>query len=550
MVGFSNRRWLVASLSASLALATGCSFVDDQGVLPEVRVPDAPELSERATVVAGIAIQADTGEPVETATITIGGPSVDRVRNGAGAPQTVFEGSGGFVSFEVEGDGEIDLNVSARAPGHLATSRRVLLDSGERQSFEVRLVRREVDATGRVTSVPRGASGLVAEADISQEDLEVEAPQATRRDGSAGGGSAALWVPQGTAALDEDGNQVAIGAAEATVVYFNTDNDDALESFPGGFAVRVDRDPDEASLASGGADGMFISGAFAAFEMADDQGNPISEFASPITASLEVPAGTVNPQTGEEAQEGDDFPIWSFDPDGGEWTFEQNGVVEGTNEENDNLIVSFETDHLSYWNIGWFSSDTCTARIRVEGADERRLRLSASRRDGGAGFLSSGWYTGTDEFPLRRAPADLPLVIRATLDGEVVGSVTTDNVCDHATSATALALPVDLPEEESGSVTVNVVEECPDGAHRRGIPSSSVWYREGSGLYQPARDTDTSGVSTIVSARAGDVTVRAENRRTGGVFPAQTVAVGADEVAEVTFSHNMDCRIVTGGAGE
>jgi hypothetical protein len=534
----------VPAALAAAAMAPGCAFNDDQGLEPAVSVPNEAELDERETVVTGLVVEALTGEPVDDVVVTLSGPGADRVIDSHGAPVTVVEGSGGFVTFEFQGDGEIDLTVAARAPGYVAGSRRVLLDPGERQTFDVRLVRRETDADGVVTSVPSGVSGQVATGNVAEGALEVIAPQAERPGGARSGGTASLSVPQNTAALDADDNEIPIETAEAAVIYFNNDSEEALEAFPGGFAVQVDQDPDGGS----DTDGMFISGGFAAFELTAGDGTPINRFASPITATMEVPAGTINPDTGAEVEQGDSFPIWSYDPQTAAWAFEQNGEVIGVNEDNDNLIVSFETDHLSYWNIDWFRSETCTARVSVRGADARPLRLSAARADAGSGFLYSGWYTGAQTFSVRRAPANIPLVITARLDGQVVGSAATDNFCAHTVNP--LAVDVELPDVATGAVRVRVTESCEDGSSARGIPSSSIWYRDASGRWQPARDTNASGESLIEGVRAGPVAIRAEDRRQDSWFPIQSITLAADRTVDVDFSRTMGCQIVTGGFGE
>jgi hypothetical protein len=539
---------LTTAIAVGLSMAlvvTGCGRSpadpdpDPDEVIPEEEVP------ERPTTITGVIIDANTGDPLEGTTLTISGRSADRIISERGNPRTEFFTDSGFVTFGAEGDDVIDITVVTRAPGYVSNSRRLHVEAGTNFAFDVRLLAREVDASGVMTSVPQGVSGQVATGNVADGDLDVAAPQAQREDGDASGGTATLRVPQGTQALDASGNPVPIEEVEATVIYFNNEREDALASFPGGLTVEVDGDPDD--TAGEGQDGVFVSGGFAAFEMTDGAGNPINRFASTITATMEVPANTVNPVTNEPVAEGDVFPIWSYEPETGRWTFEQDGEVVGTNPDNGNLIVEFETNHLSYWNIDWFFSQTCTARLRINGADERQLRLAAVRTDGGGGYLYEGTYRGTPDISVYNAPANLPLLIRARLSGNVVGSVTTNNICAH--TSTPLQLNVTLPVVNPGSVRVSIIERCEDGSNSRGIRSSAVWYRQGDDPWSAASGTNDEGVSVIGGLAAGSVTVRAENRRTESYFTSQTVNVVAGETTEVEFVHVMACQVITGGAG-
>ncbi len=178
-----------------------------------------------------------------------------------------------------------------------------------------------------------------------------------------------------------------------------------LDVFPGGLDLEV---PVPASNATDAAEapqaGAFTTAGFVAIELTDAEGNKVKEFgetdgkknsievkmtvdantanACPMNygttdldqetvaafatdstkatdsayfrkgACVTVEGGTVASRT---VKEGDIIPVWSYDADEAQWSFESYGVAQKV-EGNDSIFnVAVQVTHLSYWNLDFFN---------------------------------------------------------------------------------------------------------------------------------------------------------------------------------------------------
>ncbi|MFK7860633.1 MAG: hypothetical protein AB8B64_17570, partial [Granulosicoccus sp.] len=80
--------------------------------------------------------------------------------------------------------------------------------------------------------------------------------------------------------------------------------------------------------------------------------------------TMTIPENAENPNTGGLIDEGDVIPLWSFNTDTAEWNYEGTEPVTRTPEEE--LQVAFDAEHLSYWNLDFYTLNTCDARINVD----------------------------------------------------------------------------------------------------------------------------------------------------------------------------------------
>jgi hypothetical protein len=182
----------------------------------------------------------------------------------------------------------------------------------------------------------------------------------------------------------------------------------ALDFFPGGLDLAVsvpandNTDAEEAPQA-----GAFTTAGFVAIELTDDAGNKVKEFGSTgegedakknsIEVKMQVDVNTANScpmnYTGDLAQEtvaafakdsakatdgayfrkgacvssdgtviqgrtikaGDIVPVWSYDADVAEWSFESYGVAQVNSDDASVFDVAVQVTHLSYWNLDFFN---------------------------------------------------------------------------------------------------------------------------------------------------------------------------------------------------
>ncbi|MCO4780913.1 MAG: hypothetical protein KC646_01210 [Candidatus Cloacimonetes bacterium] len=168
-------------------------------------------------------------------------------------------------------------------------------------------------------------------------------------------GQVEIVVPAGVQMSDNEGN-VLTGKLNLQATYFSPTETSSLNAFPGGLNnINIEVDGEKKQ-------GYFISGGFTAIEILDQNKTHVKTFSQPISVKMEVPSSTINPETGVPLKANDQFPIWSYSPETGQWTSEGFGLAVGPNAKN-NFEITFQTDHLSYYNLDWFSDEKCDGSI-------------------------------------------------------------------------------------------------------------------------------------------------------------------------------------------
>ncbi|WP_298764246.1 hypothetical protein [uncultured Polaribacter sp.] len=185
---------------------------------------------------------------------------------------------------------------------------------------------------------------------------------------------------------DEAGNELSnSGDLKVRVVNFDSQIDESLNSFPGGFS------PDSVELENGEIDneGSFSTAGFVSIDMFVG-GVEVKEFSKPITITMEVDRDVVNPNTGAKVKIGDLLPVWSYSKDDGVWKYHTETIIQENNQGN--LFVKYTTTHLSWYNLDYW----------LRGCDDYRrfdVKISAPgvTRENGYRLATSLVYAGTNQ---------------------------------------------------------------------------------------------------------------------------------------------------------
>jgi hypothetical protein len=390
-------------------------------------------------------------------------------------------------------------------------------------------------------------------------------------DSSSGGSGSQVTIPAGTQLRDRDGTALS-GNVTATVVHFDNTSDDALQAFPGGFAVQI-TNPEEVNV--NGIDGAisnnevtFETAGFTAIEIQDESGRTAKQLGAgqSYTLRIDIPAGTNNPQTRLPVQVGDSIPVWSFDNNVGQWQFEGTGVVAS---DVNGFFVEFTSDHFSVWSLAWYYSSTCTATINVNreggGAESRSLKTRAKFSTGG-GYLVPGQYSGDGTITLFDVPRgrDLDLQFNDPVTGEVVsitsstagtvggdGKLTSVLVCPTGTSDDPAPFSVELeaPAANTANLTVTVQAVCqaPLVGGPQNLSAHVYLY---SGLNQLiGKITTETGIASFpgLVAESTGYRVLVSN---GELTRDTSITLFGDQGVTIKFSDDWDfCQQPTGGAG-
>lgn len=327
----------------SLLLLAGCNI--DKAV-NDFSLGIKPELMSQSAMIEIFDV-ADTALIPENIVLTIESDNAD----------DVFEGSGVSTLEVVEGKIQIGLHPRANpindedavevallvtADGYLNHRETIIFTTQEPQ---------QLVSIGMVSTAnpPQGISFKTENTPLQNDEL----PANYNLEVSAGVGSAVsmeIDMPQGTQFLDANNNVLSGSDLEMEIGQFDPSSETALSVFPGGFS------PDSVTLEDGSAEsGSFVTAGYTTMNMSVN-GQAVKNFSQPITVTMDLAAGALNPNTGNPIVVGDSVPVWSYDDGSGIWEYETTGIaIQGPN----GLQVSYQTTHLSWWNLDFYGQRCC-----------------------------------------------------------------------------------------------------------------------------------------------------------------------------------------------
>jgi len=295
---------------------------------------------------------ADATKVPEGLTVTISGPDKNLVLDDAGGKDyTVIGNVLPLVlnkNVKPSEANPIEFTVAVSGAGYVSTSKTITVVSADSTlAFDVPLtsVASPPHGTAAATSVLSLTTGSTINVPATADKAE----------------TAQITIAPGTQVKDATGNVINATTVKTQVVQYGTETQEALTSFPGGFAAE------NVAMQNGTTtEGSFITGGFVAVDM-EAEGKKVTSFSKPIDVKVGVSTELENPETGQKVHEGDKIPTWSYDSETGEWKEEGEAIV--TKGADGKLTATFKAAHLSYWNLDWYyrgcSNRSTTLKFRV-----------------------------------------------------------------------------------------------------------------------------------------------------------------------------------------
>jgi hypothetical protein len=343
-----------------------------------------------------------------------------------------------------------------------------------------------------------------------------------------------------------------------------------LENFPGGMN----------SALIGGNSGYFTTAGFVAVEVIDANGNQAKKLASGTFAiRMNISPGVANPLTDLPVQAGDVIPVFTYDENTMSWVPDGSETVlqDGTG-----LYVIHNTNHFSFWNLGWAVTGTtasCSATINVPAptstapndAFSMPLNLKATltpvKVAGSRTKVVNTLLTGTkpafeSSLSLTSVPNQALDVVFTDSTNKVIFTKTGVNLC---TAATPLSVVYNAPAVKSAvAVTVNVTEYCSlDSKVTQVVPNTLTTVTTSVtnvGKIPPVAYTPiASGVTGLTGTFIYNLkpttgttkyTISAYDRRTAKFVTATapiSVVKGTPQVVNIGIS--VTCNKVSGSSG-
>ena len=329
-----------------LIVLTASFSCDTDKVINDFSLGIKPELMEYTAMIEIFDI-ADTAIIPSNILLSVESDNADNIYEGSGiSTLDVIDGKiqiGLHPRANPEsGEDAVVVSLLVTADGYLNRRETIIFSVGEEQQLlSIAMV--------NTTSPPQGVSFKTETTNLVNDELPANFNlEVTPGQGSNVGMT--IDLPQGTQFLDAANNLISGSDLDMQIGQFDPSSETALQAFPGGFS------PDSIVLADGTAEsGSFVTAGYTTMNMSVN-GTAVKNFSNPITVTMDLAAGALNPSTGSPVALGDSVPVWSYDETDGIWEYETTGIaIQGPNS----LQVSYQTTHLSFWNLDFYGTRCC-----------------------------------------------------------------------------------------------------------------------------------------------------------------------------------------------
>lgn len=350
---------------------------------------------------------------------------------------------------------------------------------------------------------------------------------------------AEVVIPNTVSPKTADG-EAATGDLKISAAVYQNSSETSVDAFPGGLVLGGNLTNDAQAPEAPPTDESdttdttgFVTAGFVALDVTDEAGKDITNFEGDTGVDLDgdgqnesgllvttlVPKATTNPATGTPVKLGDIIPVWSYNDESAQWTFDGNAKI-FESADNENWNAHFAAKHLSYWNLD-FRVSYCSSRATGETAliefktapngprDERMLIVSTFRD--GLGYYATrtvnmdGYVRGylpRERLKLRVLDVNTFQEVNIqSINGSPYNSETGFNFCDRRSLGNDVVL--EQPVQPLVDLNVRVETSCSDStldAQRppEPIPSTNVLIFNGD---------NTNLLSQTLTNASGEVTL-------------------------------------------
>jgi hypothetical protein len=485
-------------LSAAVAVTAGL-FMSGCGEKVSTTTPIvAPVVSKAALTVAGTIVDASTLLPIGDVNVTYGGTGTATIIEKSATSDTTT----GVVAFASTAT-TTNVNIQVHKTGYVDTGLQLNLVDVNESSFEIRMVKIDAAPTGVAV---KQQDVLASENVDGTIQNAIEVSTTVTNSATSNGETTKIVIPADTVLTSSTGAKVT-GALKTVVTHYSANESNSTQSFPGGFAVLATTSEPNATTATT-EDISFVTAGFTSVVIQNDQGEKVKNFSKPIEVKMQIKEGTTNPQTSAAIAIGDTVPVWSYNQDTGKWAYEQDGTVADLNTTDGFYDVTVAATHLSYWNLDWHYSASCSNKITInlkEGGNlvtGPNVYMRANFKNA-SGYLYSGYIYGDGFATLAKVPLNKEVQINAYKDYASTTPLNSTPLTLNLTSCVnethdlninTSTLPTNFTQQ------VKVREVCENGVENSAGVANVLVYKYVNGSYSGYKYTDATGIATFPSA--------------------------------------------------
>lgn len=330
---------LIKLLFATTAISTLFTFSGckkpNEGVEPIIN----PTISEYTVSVR--LLDAETNSEIKGSTIKIVGDDANSVFDNSGErPQLAEDGFLELISVtnaEPSASNPIRFSIKVENKDYFATLTPITINKKGNQTIEIKLINKSTLIDGNVGITQRE---FVLESDqtLKQEEIISAIPE---------NGTGKAEVTIGSDVTFSDVNNVTIkNKLKIEFAYFNHLDEPTISAFPGGLEALTDDNKEV----------VFKSAGLVSLKMQDSDGKIIKNLSKPITMNITIPEGSTDSEN-KPIVPGTLIPVWSLNEITGKWKLESESEVKS---ENGKLVAQFKMNHLSYWNLDFYTNACST----------------------------------------------------------------------------------------------------------------------------------------------------------------------------------------------
>jgi len=362
---------------------SGCKK-PNEGVDPIIN----PTISEYTVSVR--LLDAETNSEIKGCTIKIVGDDANSVFDNSGERPLVAED--GFLELisvtntEPSTSNPIRYSIKVENKDYFATLTPITINKKGNQTIEIKLINKSTLINGNVG--------------ITKEEFDLEADQTLKQEevltATAQNGTGKAEVTIGNDVKFSDANNVTIkNKLKVEFAYFNHLDETTISAFPGGLEALTDDNKEV----------VFKSAGLVSLKMQDSDGKIIKNLSKPITMNITIPEGSTDSEN-KPIVPGTLIPVWSLNEITGKWKLEGETEIKS---ENGKLVAQFKMNHLSYWNLDFYTnacSTGATLNIQSNFTSDYYTNAKIEFSNGTSRYIYLNLKNGAN-LTLQRAPQGL-----------------------------------------------------------------------------------------------------------------------------------------------
>jgi hypothetical protein len=435
------------TLTVSIFLFTiGCKK-PNEGVEPIIN----PTISEYTVSLRFI--DAETNTEIKNCSVSIIGDDANTVFDNSGERPTIAkDGFLELISVTTNLPNEsnpINFSIKIENKDYFNNITPISIYKKGNQTIDIKMINKSTLSNGNVG--------------FSQEDFDLESDQTLSQEVVL---SAAPVNSNGNAVVTI-GNDVKFSDANNVVIknklnielaYFNHLDETTIAAFPGGLEATTE---DNENI-------VFKSAGLVSLKMQDADGKIIKNLSKPITMNITIPDGSSDSEN-KPIVPGTLIPVWSLNEITGKWKLEGETEVKS---ENGKLVAQFKMNHLSYWNLDFYTnacSTGATLKMQSNFTSDYYTNAKIEFSNGTSRYIYLNLKNGAN-LTLQRAPQGLSG--KLILPEPFNSSTNINSLCSGTTI-------INVNSSGLQSIKVSIIGKC--GAKVVKWPTLSVYAKENLG---------------------------------------------------------------------